>query len=59
MEAVAQTLAVELAPLRVNVVTPGYVDTELWSSLPANVRRRTFREAAACWCSPAHDLTPP
>lgn len=47
MEAVARTLAVELAPIRVNVVTPGYVDTELWSNLPADTRAQMFRDAAA------------
>ena len=47
MEAVARTLAIELAPIRVNVVTPGFVDTGLWSNLPAEVRQQMFREAAA------------
>lgn len=47
MEAVTRTLAVELAPLRVNVVTPGFVDTELWSNIPADVRARMFQDAAA------------
>jgi NAD(P)-dependent dehydrogenase (short-subunit alcohol dehydrogenase family) len=47
MEAVARTLAVELAPIRVNVVTPGYVDTELWSNVPADARKQMFRDAAA------------
>jgi NAD(P)-dependent dehydrogenase (short-subunit alcohol dehydrogenase family) len=47
MEAVTRTLAVELAPIRVNVVTPGYVDTELWSNVPADARRQMFRDAAA------------
>jgi NAD(P)-dependent dehydrogenase (short-subunit alcohol dehydrogenase family) len=47
MEGVARTLAVELAPIRVNVVTPGFVDTGLWSNLSAEMRREMFREAAA------------
>jgi NAD(P)-dependent dehydrogenase (short-subunit alcohol dehydrogenase family) len=47
MEAVTRTLAVELAPLRVNIVTPGYVDTELWSNVPADARAQMFRDAAA------------
>jgi NAD(P)-dependent dehydrogenase (short-subunit alcohol dehydrogenase family) len=47
MEAVARTLAVELAPIRVNVVTPGFVDTPLWSNIPAASREQMFRDAAA------------
>ena len=47
MEAVTRTLAVELAPIRVNIVTPGYVDTELWSNVPSDARAQMFREAAA------------
>lgn len=47
MDAVARTLAVELAPIRVNIVTPGYVDTDLWSNIPADARAQMFRDAAA------------
>jgi NAD(P)-dependent dehydrogenase (short-subunit alcohol dehydrogenase family) len=47
MEAATRTLAVELAPLRVNIVTPGFVDTELWSNIPEGAKQQTFREAAA------------
>jgi NAD(P)-dependent dehydrogenase (short-subunit alcohol dehydrogenase family) len=47
MEAVTRTLAVELAPIRVNIVTPGYVDTELWANVPADAKAQMFREAAA------------
>ena len=47
MEAVARTLAVELAPIRVNVVTPGFVDTDLWSNIPPEARAQMFRDAAA------------
>jgi len=43
----AALLAVELAPIRVNIVTPGYVDTELWANVPAAARAQMFREAAA------------
>jgi NAD(P)-dependent dehydrogenase (short-subunit alcohol dehydrogenase family) len=46
MEAVTRTLAVELAPVRVNIVVPGFVDTELWSNIPTAARQQMFREAA-------------
>jgi NAD(P)-dependent dehydrogenase (short-subunit alcohol dehydrogenase family) len=47
MEAVARALAIELAPIRVNVVTPGFVDTGLWSNVPEEARHQMFRDAAA------------
>jgi NAD(P)-dependent dehydrogenase (short-subunit alcohol dehydrogenase family) len=47
MDAVTRTLAVELAPIRVNVVTPGFVDTDLWSNVPEAARRQMFADAAA------------
>lgn len=47
MEATARALAVELAPVRVNVVTPGFVDTGLWSNVPEAARARMFADAAA------------
>lgn len=47
MEAVTRTLAVELAPVRVNIVVPGFVDTELWSNIPTAARQQMFRDAAA------------
>jgi NAD(P)-dependent dehydrogenase (short-subunit alcohol dehydrogenase family) len=47
MEAATRTLAVELAPIRVNIVVPGFVDTDLWSNVPAAAKEQMFREAAA------------
>jgi NAD(P)-dependent dehydrogenase (short-subunit alcohol dehydrogenase family) len=47
MEATTRALAVELAPIRVNIVTPGFVDTKLWSNVPSAARQQMFREAAA------------
>jgi NAD(P)-dependent dehydrogenase (short-subunit alcohol dehydrogenase family) len=39
VEAMARTLALEFAPRRVNVVSPGFVDTEkLYADLPAETR---------------------
>jgi NAD(P)-dependent dehydrogenase (short-subunit alcohol dehydrogenase family) len=47
IEAAARTLAVELAPVRVNVVVPGFVDTGLWSNIPREALDRMFADAAA------------
>ncbi|MEV6116187.1 SDR family oxidoreductase [Streptomyces sp. NPDC052109] len=45
MESLTRALAVELAPLRVNVVSPGMVRTELWRELPEEARKELFRSA--------------
>lgn len=47
IEALTRTLAIELAPVRVNAVAPGFVDTELWSDVPKEALEAMFREAAA------------
>jgi NAD(P)-dependent dehydrogenase (short-subunit alcohol dehydrogenase family) len=47
MEALTRTLAIELAPIRANIVIPGFVDTDLWGNVPAAARETLFREAAA------------
>lgn len=47
MEATTRALAVELAPIRVNIVIPGFVDTGLWSSIPEPDRKQMFADAAA------------
>lgn len=47
MEAATRALALELAPIRVNIVTPGLVDTGLWSNLPEAARLQMFAAAAA------------
>ncbi|MFI2203281.1 SDR family oxidoreductase [Streptomyces sp. NPDC020192] len=46
MESLTRALAVELAPVRVNVVSPGLVRTELWRDLPEEVREGLFRSSA-------------
>jgi NAD(P)-dependent dehydrogenase (short-subunit alcohol dehydrogenase family) len=33
LEALARALALELAPVRVNVVSPGWVDTPIWDTI--------------------------
>jgi NAD(P)-dependent dehydrogenase (short-subunit alcohol dehydrogenase family) len=47
MEALGRALAVELAPIRVNVVRPGMTRTDLWQEFPAEVREEMFRSAGA------------
>ena len=46
VEAMVKPLAVELAPIRVNGVSPGLVDTPWWNALPEDVRRGYFAQAA-------------
>ena len=46
MEGLTRALAVELAPIRVNIVAPGMVKTPLWSSVPENQREGMYRQAA-------------
>jgi NAD(P)-dependent dehydrogenase (short-subunit alcohol dehydrogenase family) len=47
VEALVKPLAVELAPIRVNGVSPGLVDTPWWSGLPEEIRQAYFAQAAA------------
>ncbi|GAA1040523.1 SDR family oxidoreductase [Streptomyces sp. TR1341] len=46
MESLTRALALELAPLRVNVVAPGVVRTELWRELPEAEREGLYSAAA-------------
>jgi NAD(P)-dependent dehydrogenase (short-subunit alcohol dehydrogenase family) len=46
MESLTRALAVELAPVRVNAVSPGLVRTELWRELPRADREGLFRSSA-------------
>jgi NAD(P)-dependent dehydrogenase (short-subunit alcohol dehydrogenase family) len=47
VEGLARGLAVELAPLRVNCVSPGPVDTPLWNNLSAEQRQEMYARGAA------------
>ncbi|MFJ5641770.1 SDR family oxidoreductase [Streptomyces sp. NPDC093223] len=46
MESLTRALAVELAPVRVNVVSPGVVRTDLWRTLPEATREELYRSSA-------------
>ena len=43
----ARALAVELAPTRVNVVSPGWVDTPMWDDLVGEAKTGFFEQMAA------------
>jgi NAD(P)-dependent dehydrogenase (short-subunit alcohol dehydrogenase family) len=47
MEGLTRALAVELAPLRVNIVSPGMVKTPLWRGLPEEARAALYAAEAA------------
>jgi NAD(P)-dependent dehydrogenase (short-subunit alcohol dehydrogenase family) len=47
MDAFTRALAVELAPVRVNAVSPGVVRTALWDNMPAVDREGMYRDIGA------------
>jgi NAD(P)-dependent dehydrogenase (short-subunit alcohol dehydrogenase family) len=47
MEALTRALAVELAPVRVNAVSPGVVRTTLWSNMSEADREAMYRQVGA------------
>lgn len=46
VEALIKPLAVELAPIRVNGISPGLVDTPWWNGLPDDTRHAYFAQSA-------------
>lgn len=47
MEAVGRTLALELAPRRVNTIVPGIIDTPAWDLLMSSAEKQAFLEQMA------------
>lgn len=50
LEGLVRALAVELAPIRVNAVSPGWTDTPIWGAMPgmtAERKREVFTSMAA------------
>jgi len=45
MEGFTRAMAVELAPIRVNIVSPGFVRTPLWAGIPEAEREAMFKSA--------------
>ena len=54
VDALARSLALDLAPLRVNTIAPGYVDTPLFDALLGDQRDAVLTEAAARLPGEAH-----
>ena len=46
LESLAKALALELAPVRVNVVSPGWVDTPVWDTLAGAAKDERLRGMA-------------
>lgn len=46
MEGFTRAMAVELAPIRVNVVSPGIVKTDLWGAIPKEAREEMYQQYA-------------
>ncbi len=49
IESLVQGLALELKPIRVNAVSPGAVQTEMWDSLAPEAREAMFAKVAATY----------
>lgn len=44
LHGMTRNLAIDLKPIRVNLVSPGAIQTELWDSMPEDERKKMFHE---------------
>ena len=60
VESLSQSLALELAPIRVNTIRPGFIDTDFWDALPAvdveNIRTKVLANFPAQRIGTAADV---
>jgi NAD(P)-dependent dehydrogenase (short-subunit alcohol dehydrogenase family) len=47
LESLARGLALEFAPVRVNAVSPGLIETPIWDNLPSEKRKALFESTAS------------
>jgi NAD(P)-dependent dehydrogenase (short-subunit alcohol dehydrogenase family) len=47
LESLTRSLAIELAPVRVNCVSPGIIDTPIRAAMPEAARREMLEKTAA------------
>jgi NAD(P)-dependent dehydrogenase (short-subunit alcohol dehydrogenase family) len=47
LESLARGLALEFAPVRVNAVSPGVIETPIWDGLPPEKRKALFENMAS------------
>lgn len=46
IEGLIRALAIELSPIRVNAISPGFIVTPIWDTIPEKKRLKTFKEIA-------------
>lgn len=51
-EQLARVLALELAPIRFNAISPGWTDTPMWDAVLGENKQAVFREVASKWPIP-------
>ncbi len=54
VEGLTRGLAVDLAPTRVNTISPGVIDTPLWDQMSAQAREAMYKKAGGNLACPPH-----